>query len=265
MDGVSNSTSGAPIACRSVTAGYQSCPILHDVSFVLPRGSIGAALGPNGAGKTTLLRVLTGQLRPSSGTALLDNSPVADIAPSARAKRLGFVPQSVVVSAPYRVRELVLLGRTPHRSPFSGWSRADNDAADAAINDMDLGAYVNTAYSRLSAGEQQRVLLAIALAQEAPILLLDEPTAHLDIRHAWSLMRRVVDLATSKGHTVFFTTHDLHLAQAYASTILLLKQGRLVAQGSPSDVMTSATLTDVFGHPVAVESLQGRTWIQPQA
>ncbi len=218
-------------------------PVLHGLRFTVEPGEWVALVGPNGSGKTTLLRALGGLL-PHTGTLALDGRPVRAWTPRDLARRLAFVRQRPALAFDFTVEEFVLLGRSPHRGWLEGFAAADRALAEAALAELDLGGFAGRSLGTLSGGEQQRVQLAQALAQEAGVLLLDEPTAHLDVHHQFGGMDRVATLAPRR--TVAAAFHDLAFAARYADRLLVLDAGRLVADGPPRDVLTSALLRDVF-------------------
>ena len=218
---------------------------LAGVTFAVAAGEAVALVGPNGAGKTTLLRALAG-LVPHTGAARLGGEAVRTMDPRARARRVALVRQQPALGVDFTVRELVALGRAPHAGWAARLGPADLAAVDAALAAADLTGLAERSVRRLSGGEQQRVGLAQALAQDTPALLLDEPTAHLDVRHQIDLLARARALADS-GRTVVAALHDLDRAAAFAGRMLVLHAGRLVADGPPADVLTAALLADVFG------------------
>ncbi|GAB5534324.1 MAG: ABC transporter ATP-binding protein [Rubricoccaceae bacterium] len=226
-------------------------PVLHDVTFQVQAGERIALIGPNGAGKTTLLRTLIGLL-PYSGTLQLAGRSLTDWSARDRAKEIALVRQQTPLAVDFTVTEIVALGRAPHLGWMDTLADADRQRVDAALDALDLHELVDRPVPSLSGGEQQRVFLAQALAQDAPLLLLDEPTAHLDIRHQLDLMRRVQRLA-DQGRTVIAAIHDLELAARFADRILMLADGHMVADGTPEEVLTPARLRNVFGVEAEVD------------
>ncbi len=240
---------------ESVTARYPGAaePALREVSLRVREGGHTAVLGPNGAGKSTLLRVLLGLIRPESGQARLDGRPTASFRRREMARRAALVAAGEEFAFPLGVRELVALGRTPHLAAWAGLEGRDRVVVDAALRDLDLERLADRSVSRLSAGELQRVRLARALAQETPILLLDEPTAHLDLAHEVEIFERVSQLIDEKSLTVVTVTHNMNLASRYADRVLLLSGGRVTAEGAPSEVLDGERIERTFGCPVRVE------------
>ena len=217
--------------------------ILHDLHFTVEPGSWVALVGPNGSGKTTLLRALGGLL-PYSGALMLDEQTLDSWKPRDLARRLAFVRQSPTLAFDFSVEEFVLLGRAPHHGWLEGFSATDRAYVRTALAELDLESFADRSLDTLSGGEQQRVQLAQALAQEAGVLLLDEPTAHLDVHHQFDGMDRVATLDPPR--TVIAAFHDLAFAARYADRILVLDAGRLVADGSPPDVLTPDLIRSVF-------------------
>jgi len=227
------------LSIRELSVFRERSPVVDKVSFdVGPKEFVGL-LGPNGAGKTTLLRAALGLL-PSSGQSSLAALPAQD-----RARQAAWLPQAREIAWPVDVRTLVALGRLPHLPKGAGLRDADATAVDAAIARMDLDEFGHRIATRLSGGEQARVLIARALAQETPLLLVDEPIAGLDPEHQLSAMRVFADLAR-EGHGVVAALHDLTLAARYCTRLLLMEQGRLVADGPPRGVLTEANVARVF-------------------
>lgn len=216
--------------------------ILHDVSFAAPQGQVLAICGANGAGKSTLLRMLYRYLRPDAGQVLLGGTDLWALSPRAAARRVAAVLQEQPTDFALTVREMVGLGRTPHRTGFAGAGARDAEVVAASLHRMDLVRFAAKPFGTLSGGERQRVMVARALAQEPELLVLDEPTNHLDIRHQLD----VLTLLRGLGLTVILTLHDLTLAAEHADAVLILHQGRLLAHGMPRDVLTPDTINRAF-------------------
>jgi len=217
-------------------------PILRDVSFTVPRGQVLAICGANGAGKSTLLRVIYRHLRPDSGRVTLGGDDLWALSPRAAARRVAAVLQEQPTDFALTVREMVGLGRTPHRAGFAGAGARDAEVIAASLHRMDLVRFADKPFGTLSGGERQRVMVARALAQEPELLVLDEPTNHLDIRH----QLEVLGLLRGLGLTVILTLHDLTLAAEHSDAVLILHQGRLLAHGPPRDVLTPQTIARAF-------------------
>ncbi len=219
-------------------------PILHDVTFEMDAGTWVGLLGPNGSGKTTLLRAL-GALIPFDGQIRLSGRPVEAWSASERAQRLAFVRQVSSLMFDFTVAELVRLGRAPHKGWLDGYDPADRERVQEALATVDLDDFADRSVLSLSGGERQRVFLAQALVQNADLLLLDEPTSHLDVHYQFSFMDRI-QAQVERGRTVLAVFHDLELAARYADRLLLLSDGRLVADGAPRSVLTPERIASVF-------------------
>ena len=252
------------LSCRGIVAGYEGKAILHAVDVDVARSSVAALVGPNGSGKTTLLRVLTGLMKPESGRVLLAGSDLVATAGNLRARQIAFVPQTVQLVMPYTVYEIAALGRLPHMHPWQRMTTADRQAVEDAIEATELTCLRDASYVKLSAGEQQRALLSLALAQQPEVLILDEPTAHLDVKHAWSLMETIARLARDRSLTVLFSTHDLQVAASFANHVVLLREGRVVGSGAPEKTLTSEKLSTLYDHPIATLSSDEATFIAPR-
>jgi iron complex transport system ATP-binding protein len=236
--------------------------VLIDVDLVAEPRSWTAIVGPNGAGKSTLLRAIAGLTR-HDGQVLLDGQDVAQLDPRARATEIGFAPQIPVLPDSMAVRDYVLLGRTPYRSLLSGPGDADRSAVGEALQRLDLLAMAERPIRTLSGGERQRAVLARALAQQPRLLLLDEPTASLDLGHAQQVLELVDELRREDGLTVISTLHDLALAGQYADRLVMLACGRMVASGSPAQVLTANALTTHYGANAEVLAGPGGVRVHP--
>ncbi len=226
--------------------------LLDRVSFTVARHEWLSIVGPNGAGKTTLLRAITGATALAGGEVAIDGRPLRDLRPRDRAQLAAIVPQVPIVPPGMRVLDYVLLGRTPYASLFARVRGDDVDTARDALDTLGLGTLGSRVVESLSGGERQRVLVARALAQHTPLLLLDEPTTSLDIGHQQEVLEAVDRLRLERGLTVVSTMHDLTLAGQYAQRLLLLRDGRVVVDGGVDDVMTEANLARYFGARVTV-------------
>ncbi|HKZ07896.1 MAG TPA: ABC transporter ATP-binding protein [Methylomirabilota bacterium] len=227
---------------------------LRDVTLSVGAGEILGVVGPNASGKTTLIRLLSRLLDPDRGAILLDGAPLASLSRAAVATRVGVVPQDVPAGFPFTVEELVLMGRFPHAPGRFFESAADRAIAREAMDAVGVGALRGAPCDRLSAGERQRVMLARALAQRPRVLVLDEPTSHLDLRYQAECVGLLRDLNRG-GHapTVVLVSHDLDLAAHLCHRLLLLSAGRVAALGAPEAVLEEAILEAVYGWPVCVE------------
>lgn len=236
----------AALSFNAVSAGYGTRAVLDGASARLVAGNVTGIVGPNGAGKTTLFRVALGLLPLSGGTVSVLSNPLSQWSREGLARSIAYLAQGAEAHWPITARRLVALGRLPHRGPFAGESDADLAFVDEALARCDAGAFAERRIDELSAGESARVLLARALATAAPILLADEPAAHLDPAHQIRLMELLRDEA-SRGTAVGVTLHDLSLAARYCDEIIVLDGGRVVAQGAPEDALSDALLASVFG------------------
>jgi iron complex transport system ATP-binding protein len=241
------------VAAEHLTVRYPGAtrPALEDVSFEARPGSLLAITGPNGSGKTTLLRALLGLMPPETGAPLVAGRPVGEWGRDALARMIGVVPQREETVFPLRAREMVMLGRYARLGPVAAAGAADRDVVERALARCDALAFAERRVDQLSGGEWQRVRLARAIAQEPQALILDEPTASLDVRHEmelFELMRKLAD----DGLTGIVITHELNLAARFADRMLLFDEGRIVAAGSPVDVLNAAILQRVFRWPVAI-------------
>ena len=239
--------SAAGLALHGVTVRYGERTVIRDVDLAIAPGERVALIGPNGAGKSTLLRVATGLVRPSGGSVSLDGVPLEALGRQAVARRVAVVPQQATLPFATRVEEVVGLGRLPHEDPLRGPRPADRAAVAAAIERVGVGHLLGRDARELSLGERQLVFVALAVAQAAPVLVLDEPTVHLDLRHQVGTMELLVDLNERDGTTVVAVLHDLVLAALFFPRLVLIDAGRLVADGSPADVLTPERIRDVFG------------------
>ena len=250
------------LSARTLSAGYGTRAVLCDVDLTVEPGMLVALVGPNGAGKSTLLRAFARLIRPTAGTVMLDGVDVATLSRAALAARIAVVPQSFDTLFPFTVREIVALGRSARLGLFARPTADDAAAVTRAIAAQDLGDFVDRRLDALSGGERQRVVLAMALAQEAGVLLLDEPTAHLDPGHQLDTLRGIADLARARGVIALAVLHDLNLA-ALADRVVVLDAGRIVGDGSPASALNADLVTRVFGAGLAVAQVSGRTVILP--
>ncbi|MFZ5826339.1 MAG: heme ABC transporter ATP-binding protein [Bacillota bacterium] len=236
----------------SVTCSYGSRPVLHGLSLRVKRGEFLAVVGPNGSGKSTLVRTICRTLKPDSGRVLLDGREIYRMRARDLARQMAVVAQETTVGFDFTVEEIVMLGRTPHIAALRGEGERDRAAVEAALAMTNTAHLRNRLVTRLSGGERQRVMAARALAQEPQILILDEPTAHLDIAHQVDLLDLTRRLNRTEGLTVVAVLHDLNLAAQYADRLLMLKEGRRWAEGTPAEVLTEANVMAVYGSPVKI-------------
>lgn len=244
--------SGEPAyAVEDLTFAYDGAPVFEGLTVQLRAGRMVALSGPNGGGKSTLLRLLLGSLRPSSGVVRLFGRPLSRVPSMERARRVGYLPQEVSSVYAFTVAEVVLMGRHPRLPAFAIESRHDIGVAEQCMKRTEVLGLANRPFNTLSGGEKQRVLIASVLAQEPEVLLLDEPTAALDVPHQYSVMELLEGLHR-EGMTVLIVTHDLTVASRFCEEVWLLSGGRLVAQGAPREVVTEANLRAAYGAPIRV-------------
>lgn len=256
-------TATAILAAEGVTVAYGERRILADVDLVMAAGERVALVGPNGAGKSTLLRALTGLLSPRPGVVRLCGDPIGDLDRKAVARTIAVVPELAQLPFEMAVREVVALGRLPHEPPLSGLRPADHVAVDAALERVGISGLAHRDVRELSMGERQLVFIAVAVAQSASILVLDEPTAHLDIRHQVEVMQLLVDLNEHDGTTILAVLHDLALAAHFFGRVVVMAEGRIVADGPPASTLDGPRIRSVFGVDPALVRLPVATTPTP--
>ncbi len=234
----------ASFGYRSVRG--QSLLVLNQVSLEIARGSVVGVLGPNGAGKTTLLRVLAGMIVPQAGRALFEGVPLRTLSRRAIARRIAVVPQDTHTAFDFSVLDMVLMGRYPHLGPFALEGAEDLRLAREALEATGTLHLEERAFSTLSGGERQRVVIAAALAQDTDALLLDEPTASLDLGYQLEIAALLVRINRERGTTIVVSTHDLNLAAAVCSRVVLMRGGRVIAQGPTADTLTPTHLRELY-------------------
>lgn len=246
-----SSTAPTGLSARRLTTGYGDREILHSVDLDVPESEFTVIVGPNACGKSTLLKTLARGLKPISGSISLDGEPLEKYRPKQLAKRLGMLPQSPVAPEGITVAELVGRGRYPHQALLRQWSTDDEEAIERAMRQAGVQALADRAVAELSGGQRQRVWIAMALAQETPTLLLDEPTTFLDISH----QIEVLELARSlhaEGRTVVAVLHELNLAFRYATNLVVMHDGNIVAHGVPTEVVTADLIERVYDLPCLI-------------
>jgi iron complex transport system ATP-binding protein len=243
---VNGATPKLAVELQRATLAYGARDVVRDATLRVEAGERLALVGPNGAGKSTVLRAIAGLLVPRSGELRLAGTPIAELSREAIARRLAVVPQLATLPFAARVEEVVALGRLPHEDPLRGPGDADRAAVAAAMDRVGLGRLMGRDARELSLGERQLVLVALAIAQAAPIVVLDEPTVHLDIRHQVEVMELLVDLNERDGTTIIAVLHDLHLAVRYFPRIVLIARGEIAADGSARHVLSGDRIRDVF-------------------
>lgn len=231
----------------NLSLGYDATPVVSGLSVEIPTGRITVIVGANACGKSTLLRGLARLLVPKGGAVYLDDADLARLSGSTLAMKLGMLPQQPVAPDGITVSDLVGRGRHPHQRWFRQWSPEDERVVTAALEATGTSDLANRPLDELSGGQRQRVWIALALAQDAETMLLDEPTTFLDLAHQLEILDLVHDLNRDRGKTVVLVLHDLNLAARYADHLIALKAGEIVAQGKPSEVVTAAMVQTVFG------------------
>jgi iron complex transport system ATP-binding protein len=246
--------------------GSERPAVLRGVDLRVAEGELLALVGPNGSGKTTLLRSIAGTLPPDAGMVRLFGRPVADWGRMALARRVAVLPQSLILPDGFRVVELVEMGRAPHATRWFGSSAVDATAVERALADADALELAERYADELSGGERQRVLVAMALAQEPELLLLDEPTLHLDVAHQAAMLTTIARLRRRRGLTVVVVLHDLNLAASHAPRVALLSAGRIEADGAPESVLRVDLVRRLFGAVVdEAWTTDGRRFLVPHA
>ncbi|WP_322893446.1 MULTISPECIES: ABC transporter ATP-binding protein [unclassified Yoonia] len=259
--------SDAALVAQSLTAGYADSIVLSDLNLSVPRGQITAIVGANACGKSTLLRTMSRLLVPSGGQMLLDGAQIHKMPPRALAQRLGLLPQQPVAPDGITVADLVSRGRHPHHGLLSRWTPADDSAVAQALAATGTTDLADRDVDALSGGQRQRVWIAMALAQQTDVLLLDEPTTFLDIAHQIEVLDLLIDLNKAAGTTIVMVLHDLNLAARYADHIIALAGGKLHAAGPPDQVLTTTMVRAVFGLAcsIMIDPASGRPMMLPHS
>jgi iron complex transport system ATP-binding protein len=252
------------LTLRDVGFSYGARRVLTGVDLSVELGTIVGVVGPNGAGKTTLLRLCAGFLAPDAGAVLVAGEDPRRVARPTLARRLAFLPQEYQIAFPFTVGEVVLMGRYPHRPAFGLETAADVALAAEAMRRCDVERLAGRRFDELSGGERRRALLAQAFCQAAELILLDEPTASLDPAHALAVFRMLEEERAGRGAAALVVTHDLNLAGRFADRLILVAEGRIVAQGDPADVLRSRAAARVFGVELHVGVLpDGTPFVTP--
>ncbi|MFE9779662.1 ABC transporter ATP-binding protein [Streptomyces sp. NPDC005775] len=245
-------TATSRLTVRELTLAYEDRTVVHELDLAVPDGKVTVIVGPNACGKSTTLRALGRLLKPRSGSVLLDGTELSKIPTKQIAQSIGLLPQTPVAPEAITVSDLVARGRQPHQHWWQQWSQEDERAVTEAMERTDITALGSRSVDELSGGQRQRVWIAMALAQDTDLLLLDEPTTYLDIAHQVEVLDLVRRLATpaadgTRGRTVVTVLHDLNQAARYADHLVAMKAGRIVAEGHPQDVVTAELVREVFG------------------
>jgi iron complex transport system ATP-binding protein len=235
------------LAARGLRLAYDGAPVVHDLDLAVPDGAVTAIVGANACGKSTLLRGLARIMRPRSGAVTLDGADIHRLPTKEVARTVGLLPQSPTAPDGIRVADLVARGRHPHQGVLRRWSREDDEVVAAALTATGTQELADRPVDALSGGQRQRVWIAMALAQDPDILLLDEPTSFLDVAHQVDVLDLLAELNHLRGTTVVMVLHDLNLAARYADHMIAMAAGRIVTRGTPAEVMTPETIRGAFG------------------
>ncbi|ONI68188.1 cobalamin/Fe3+-siderophore ABC transporter ATP-binding protein [Kribbella sp. ALI-6-A] len=240
------------LAAEQLAVGYDQREIIHDLSVRIPTGKITVIVGANACGKSTLLKTLARLLKPSKGAVLLDGKSIQQVSTREVATKLGLLPQSPTAPEGITVADLVGRGRYPHQGWIRQWTKADDEAVAAAMISTDVLEIADRPIDELSGGQRQRVWIAMALAQETNILLLDEPTTFLDLTHQFEVLDLLVDLNKRDDRTIVLVLHDLNQACRFADHLIAMKDGDIVCEGDPREVITEQIVENVFGLAVKI-------------
>lgn len=235
------------LTTRKLTLAYDQAIIIEELDLAIPTGKITALVGPNGCGKSTLLKGLGRLIKPRSGVVYLDGQSIAQQSTKAIARQLGLLPQSPVAPEGLTVRELAAQGRYPYQSWLQQWSKADERAVEEALAITEMTELGNRSLDTLSGGQRQRAWIAMTLAQDTDILLLDEPTTFLDLAHQIEVLDLLYELNQTQGRTIVMVLHDLNHACRYADYLIAMRDSCIYAQGTPTEVMTERMVRNVFG------------------
>lgn len=230
-----------------LSVGYGGTTVLNGVDLAVPTGEITILIGPNGCGKSTLLKTMARILVPAKGSVLLDGKDIHRLNTRSVAAKLGLLPQGPIAPEGLTVRDLVAQGRFPHQTLLRQWTRADEDAVNSAMDTAGITDFADRSVDTLSGGQRQRCWVAMVLAQETDLILLDEPTTFLDLKVQVDLMDLLAGLAHQRGRTLVIVLHELSLAAAYADYLVMMKEGHVVCAGAPDDIFTAEKLKEVFG------------------
>ncbi len=247
------------IEVKGLCFSYEpSKQVLKDINLKIRGAEVVSLLGPNGSGKTTLLKCINGLLKATSGDILINGLDLRRLKRKEIARHIAYVPQEHKTTFPYRVLDVVLLGRAPYIGLFSSPRSSDIDSAYDVLHSMGIDHFADRLYTHLSGGERKLVLIARALCSGAPTLILDEPTSNLDLRHQRDVLRIIKTISKSKGQGVLMTIHDLNLAMRVSDRVLLMKDGIIVKKGTPSEVLVKEQIEYAYGCEVSIFNIDGR-------
>ena len=258
-------TAAHTLSAQNLTLGYGERTVIQNLDLLVPSGRVTAIVGANACGKSTLLRSLSRLLAPREGHVILDGKDVHRMPAKQLARTLGLLPQSPIAPEGITVSDLVGRGRHPHQGIFSRWSREDDLAVAAALEATDSAELADRTVDELSGGQRQRVWIAMALAQQTDLLLLDEPTTFLDVSHQIEVLDLLTDLNRARGTTIVMVLHDLNLAARYADHLVALADGAVYSAGHPLEVLTEETVRAVFGldNRIIIDELSGKPLMLP--
>ncbi|WEO76554.1 ABC transporter ATP-binding protein [Cryobacterium sp. SO2] len=253
------------LTAEALVSGYGSTTVVDGVDVELPAGRITVIVGANACGKSTLLKTLARLITPTSGAVVLDGKRISELHTKQLARTMGLLPQQPIAPEGIAVADLVGRGRHPYQKLFRSWTTDDDRAVVEALEATGVADLADRSVDELSGGQRQRVWIALALAQETDILLLDEPTTFLDIAHQVEVLDLLTDLNRRRGTTIVMVLHDVNLAIRYADTIVAVKDGKVLAMGDPSEVVTSTLIEEVFGLPNCITSdpVSGKPMVTP--
>lgn len=240
----------------NICFNYNSVPILNNVSLKVDKGKVLALIGPNGAGKSTLLKCIVGILKPNSGRVIFDGRDISNFSEKEKAKIIAYLPQYVPIIFPITVFDSILLGRVPFFNLVP--SKQDYDAVEDIINNFNLIPYSNRYIDELSGGERQRVHIARVIAQEAKVMLFDEPSANLDIKYQHEILRLITKTTHENNKTTIIALHDINLALKYADEIAIINRGKIVKSGNPEEVITKDIIKQIYGIDIDLIEFNGR-------
>lgn len=248
------------IDVREIFFSYSEseAPSINNVSMTISKGTVTTILGPNGSGKTTLLKCMAGFYKAQSGEIIIDNKKLTSLSSIQRSRLMAYMPQNHHTVFPYRVLDIVLMGRACHLSQFAVPQKKDYALGLAAMEAVGIGRLSQRTYTKLSGGEKQLVLIARSLAQQSPVMFMDEPISHLDYKNQITVLRLVRSLLSSHALTFIITLHDPNMAAAFSDEIVLFKQGSIINKGTVGKIISSATLSELYDIPIKVTGTENK-------